>query len=70
MLPVLLPTTIDGPQASEPGRANIVRHLRELIIALDRRVPRLERKDEPVIARDAALLRDEALQRIEELDRS
>jgi hypothetical protein len=41
--------------------------LQELITALDRRVPRLERAGETRIARDAAALRGEALQRIARL---
>jgi hypothetical protein len=38
--------------------------LRELIEALDRRVPHIERTGEIQIARDAASLRDKALKRI------
>ena len=41
-----------------------VRHLRELIDALDRRVPRTERSGEVDIARDAADLRARALKRL------
>lgn len=41
-----------------------IRHLRELIAALDRRVPHIERAGEVKIARDAAALRDKALKRI------
>ena len=43
--------------------------LRELVAALDRRVPRLEREGEKAIARDAARLKDEALRRIADLER-
>jgi hypothetical protein len=43
----------------------IVAALRELIGALDRRVPHLERSGEIRIARDAAMLRREAVLRIE-----
>ena len=42
--------------------------LRELIVALDRRVPQLERAGEIDIARDAAALRDEALRKIAVLE--
>jgi len=42
--------------------------LRELIAALDRRLPRAERASEARIARDAAALKDEALERIAELE--
>jgi hypothetical protein len=41
--------------------------LRELIAALDRRVPRVERAGEASIARDGAALRAKALRRLEEL---
>lgn len=47
----------------------LVRHLRELIAALDRRVPRIEREGERAIARDAQGLRRAALKRICELER-
>jgi hypothetical protein len=46
----------------------IVNDLRELIAALDRRVPRLEREGERDIARDADGLRRAALKRINELE--
>jgi len=53
------------------GRNNkIVADLRELIAALDRRVPRLEREGERAIARDAAALKAEALKRIAEIEES
>jgi hypothetical protein len=45
----------------------LARELRELIAALDRRVPRFERADELSIARDAAALKAKALKRLEEL---
>ena len=41
--------------------------LRELVYALDRRVPQVERAGETRIALDAAALRKAALNRIEEL---
>ena len=47
----------------------VIKNLRELITALDRRVPRLERTGEAGIARNAAALRREALERIAELER-
>ena len=43
--------------------------LRELVAALDRRVPQLDRKGERDIARDAAALRTEAMKRILEIER-
>jgi hypothetical protein len=42
--------------------------LRELIEALDRRVPHMERTGEIQIARDAASLREKALNRIAALE--
>jgi hypothetical protein len=48
----------------------LVRDLLELVAALDRRVPRLEREGERDIARDAQALRRAALKRIAELERS
>jgi hypothetical protein len=50
-------------------KARIIRELRELIVALDRRTPQVERVGEVEIARAATGLRIEALRRIEELER-
>jgi hypothetical protein len=60
---------IDRPTAIADGRARLVRELRELIAALDRRVPQVHRMGELAIARAAAALRTEALKRLEELER-
>jgi hypothetical protein len=49
--------------------SSAVRELLELIAALDRRVPQVERAGEASIARDAAVLKTRALKRIEELER-
>lgn len=46
-----------------------LRHLRELIEALDQRVPQIGRAGEAAIALDAAALRARALERIAELER-
>ncbi len=46
----------------------LVHDLRELIAALDRRVPRLERDGERGIAHDAQVLRHAALRRIVEIE--
>jgi len=46
-----------------------IHQLHELIAALDRRVPHVERVGEAKIARDAAALKARALKRIEELER-
>ena len=50
--------------------SGVVAALRELIDAVDRRVPQLERACEPRIARVAATLRGEAASRLEEMTRS
>ena len=49
-------------------RTELVRELHELIAALDRRVPQLERTGEASIARDAAALNVKALKRIADLE--
>jgi hypothetical protein len=54
-------TTFDSTQT-------LIDELRELVDALDRRVPRLERAGETAIARDAARLRDEAIKRMAKLE--
>jgi hypothetical protein len=46
--------------AGEADRARARRHVRQLIAALDRRVPHFERAGELAIARDAATLRKKA----------
>jgi len=45
----------------------LTRELKELITALDRRVPRVEHASEAAIARDAAALRAKAFDRLAEL---
>jgi hypothetical protein len=60
---------IERPTTEEIDRARTVRELHELIAALDRRVPRVERVGEIAIARAAAELKGEALKRIEDLER-
>lgn len=54
------------PTATDRTRA--LRHLQELIAALDRRLPQIERCGEIAIARDAATLRRKALERIANLE--
>jgi hypothetical protein len=46
---------------------DLMRELEELIVALDRRVPRVERAGEAAIAREAAALRAKAVERLTEL---
>ena len=57
------------PQPTADDRSFAVRHSRELIEALDRRVPHIERAGEITIAHDAAAFREKALKRIAELER-
>jgi len=57
-------------QKSAESDAIVLRHLRELVAALDQRVPHIERAGEAQIARDAAELREKALRRIAELERN
>jgi hypothetical protein len=56
--------------SSDPDRKRTVRHLRQLIDALNRRVPHIERAGEAQIARDAADLMGKALERLKELEES
>ena len=49
------------------ARDDLIARLRELIEALELRVPRLEREGEVRIAKDAATLKRKALERIAEL---
>jgi hypothetical protein len=48
-------------------RDDLASALEELIAALDRRIPHLEREGEAAIVRDAALLRARAVSRLTEL---
>jgi hypothetical protein len=50
-------------------RLRIVRELHELIAALDRRVPQVQRAGEAAIAKAASVLREQALKRIDEIER-
>lgn len=52
----------------ESNRNRLVRELRELIAALDRRVPHIEREGEVQIALDAAALRARAVARLADLE--
>lgn len=55
-------------KTAELDRTRVLRHLRALIAALDRRMPQVERIGEIEIVRDAAALRTKALQRIARLE--
>ena len=59
-----------GRTRSESGSSHVIATLRELIAAIGSRVPRVERAGEAKIARDAATLRQEAVDRIAELTRT
>ena len=62
-------TQLSPKHTMTPGSdQTLVHELRELIAALDRRVPRIEREGERAIARDAQGLRRAALMRLCELD--
>jgi hypothetical protein len=54
---------------ARPPTAETIRHLHELISALDRRVTHVERSGEASIARAAAALKAEATKRIADLER-
>jgi hypothetical protein len=54
--------------SGETTAARTARELRELIEALDRRVPQVRRLGEVSIARAAALLRNAAAKRLDELE--
>ena len=53
---------------AQSDRSRKLRHLHELIAALDRRVPHVERIGEIEIAREGRALREKAFQRIAELE--
>jgi hypothetical protein len=59
---------VKQPDEHSALRPSVIDDLRDLISALDRRLPQLERKGERDIALVAAALRAEAVQRIAELD--
>ena len=54
--------------SGEQDRKRAVRHLRQLIEALNRRVPHVERAGEVKIAADAADLMKKALKRLKALE--
>ena len=53
----------------DPVVRDQIRQLRELITALDQRVPHIERIGEAEIASEAAALKQRAMDRIRELER-
>ena len=64
----MVATMTDRTTTADMARRRTVRELRELLAALDRRVPQVQRAGEVSIARAAAKLRAEAVKRIEELE--
>jgi hypothetical protein len=60
----------DLTSADETVATRTIRELHELVEALDRRVPQVERVGEAAIARAATALRAAAMRRIEELERT
>jgi hypothetical protein len=60
---------VNERKTHKDARKATVKELKELIAALDRRVPQVERVGEVSIARAAADLRAEAVKRIEDLER-
>ena len=60
---------MSAPATSDAINA-LVEDLRELVAALDRRVPRLERAGETAIASDALHLRDQAVARLATLEKA
>ena len=58
----------DKPSAPDFQRASLIFALREIIDALDRRGPQVERAGEMRIAKDARTLRRQAVARLEELE--
>ena len=53
-----------------PNKDHVIATLREFIATIDRRVPQVLRAGEARIASDAAALRQEAVDRLEELTRT
>ena len=56
--------------AGVAAQATIVKELRELIRAIDRRLPHIERSGEEEIERTARKLRSDAVTRIAEIERA
>jgi hypothetical protein len=59
----------DNTSVTNFQRASLIFALREIIDALDRRGPQVERGGEMRIAQDALALRGQAVARLEELER-
>ena len=59
----------DGQITTEIGHERLIEQLRELVAALDSRVPHLEREGEIRIADEAAALRQKAIDRLGQLQK-
>ncbi len=57
-------------RSDDAEKKRTIRHLRQLIDALNRRVPHIERAGEAKIAHDAAELMKQALKRLKALETS
>jgi hypothetical protein len=62
-----VPSLRESRRGVAVSNIELARELHELVAALDRRVPRVERAGETDIAREAAALRAKALKRLGEL---
>jgi hypothetical protein len=60
--------SVPSDPSAATDRKRLVQHLRDLIEALDRRVPHVERAGEVTIAREASELRTLAVRRVAELE--
>lgn len=61
-------TSPSTQNAAAKVRHQLIEHLRELVAALDKRIPQIEREGEPLIARDSAALKKQAQERIAQLE--
>jgi hypothetical protein len=59
--------TYKNETSSAEQQAQLIAYLQELVAALDRRLPHIERAGEQGIAADSAMLRQNALERIAQL---
>lgn len=67
--PTAPPVVIVMAAKTTRSTAVLQRHLRELVNALDKRVPHVEREGEAQIAADSRALKEKALQRLAELEK-
>lgn len=59
----------ETPMTTDLSRERLIDQLRELVAALDSRVPHLEREGEVRIANEAAALRQKAIERLAQLQK-